>query len=72
MEEATRSALGAELGATPPEFLDELDEAELRDLTDALAEARARQADAVEEAIERALRFVPWVLRGTVRKVLIG
>lgn len=72
MEKATPSSLGAELGASTPPFLDALDERELADLTNALAEARARQGEAVEEAIERALRHVPWVLRGTVRKVLIG
>lgn len=72
MNESIRSALGVELGAAPPRFLDELDDRELRDLTAVLSEARLRQADEVEEAIDKAMRFLPWGLRGTVRKVLIG
>lgn len=72
MNESTRKALRAELGASPPYFLDDLDDAELLDLTSALSDARARQAEAVEEAIDKAMRYLPWGLRGAVRKVLLG
>ncbi len=72
MNEPTRRVLTAELGPSLPHFLDELDESELMDLASVLSEARARQAEAVEEAIDRAMRFLPWGLRGAVRKVLLG
>jgi len=72
MNESTRKALRAELGTSPPHFLDDLDDAELADLANVLSEARTRQAEAVEEAIDKAMRYIPWGLRGAVRKVLIG
>jgi len=72
MNESTRKTLRAELGAAPPYFLDDLHDAELVDLASALAEARARQSEAVEDAIDKAMRWLPWGLRGTVRKVLLG
>ena len=72
MDESIRTALRRELGTSPPKFLDELDEAKLHDLAAVLSQARVRQADEVEAAIDRAMRFLPWGLRGTVRKVLIG
>lgn len=72
MNESARRALTPELGPSLPHFLDDLDEAEQLDLAAVLSEARARQAEAVEEAIDRAMRFLPWGLRGAVRKVLLG
>ena len=72
MKESARTALREELGAAPPHFLDDLDDAELAALASTLAEARARQAEALEDAIDKAMRWIPWGLRGTVRKVLLG
>lgn len=72
MDEPVRTALREELGSSPPAFLDELDDRELRELTEVLSRARVRQAEEVEEAIDRAMRFLPWGVRGTVRRVLIG
>ena len=72
MDEATRSALQTELGSPPPPFLDQLEPGELADLAALLEHARVRQADEVEAAIDHAMRFLPWGLRGAVRKVLIG
>ena len=72
MRESTRDALREELGAAPPYFLDDLDDAELLHLAGGLSEARARQAKAVEEAIHKSMGFLPWGLRGAVRKVLLG
>ena len=72
MEDSTRSALTALLGPSLPASMERLDDAELMDLATALTEARARQDEAVEAAIDRAMRFIPWGLRGTVKKVLIG
>ncbi len=72
MDESIRSALTAELGPSLPGSIEQLDDAELADLATALAEARVRQAEAVEAAIDKAMRFIPWGLRGTVKKVLTG
>lgn len=72
MNESTRTALREELGAPPPPFLDELDGAELDRLARTLSEARERQAEAVEEAVGKSLWFLPWGLRGAVRKALLG
>ena len=72
MNDETRHALSSELGASLPFFLDDLDEAELRDLADTLSRARVRQAEELETAIDRAMRFLPWGVRGTVKKVLLG
>ena len=72
MDASTRRALADELGQSLPRSLDRLDDAELVDLARALEQARVRQEEAVEAAIDKAMRFIPWGLRGTVKKVLIG
>lgn len=72
MNQSTRTALNAELGASLPFFLDDLDEAELQALARTLSEARARQAAALEEAIGKSMWFLPWGVRGAVRKALLG
>lgn len=72
MDESNRRALRSELGASPPSFLDDLDDAELADLATALSEARELQAEALEDAIDKAVRYLPWGFRGAVRKVLLG
>ena len=72
MNESMRTAFREELGAAPPHFLDDLSERELSDLAKALSEARIRQAEALEHAIDRAMRFIPWGFRGAVKAVLLG
>jgi hypothetical protein len=72
MNESTRAALREELGAAPPYFLGDLDDRELSDLLKALSEARVRQAEELEVAIDRAMRFIPWGFRSAVKKVLLG
>ena len=72
VEDPTRRALATELGTSLPRSLDRLSDAELMSLARALEHARIRQEEAVETAIDRAMRFIPWGLRGTVKKVLIG
>ena len=72
MSESVRKTLREELGTAPPAFLDDLDEVELVQLARALSEARTRQTEAVEEAIGSSLWFLPWGLRGAVRKALLG
>jgi hypothetical protein len=72
VNEATRTALREELGAAPPYFLDDLPDRELEDLVKALSDARIRQAEELEDAIDKAMRFIPWGFRGAVKKVLLG
>ena len=38
----------------------------------ALAEAHIQQSVALDAAIDRTLRYLPWPLSGLVRRVLIG
>ena len=65
---AVREAYGEPL----PDRLDRLTDAELDDLVAALAEAHAGQSRALDAAIDRTLRYLPWPLSGLVRRVLLG
>jgi len=65
---AVREAYGEPL----PERLELLSDAELGDLVAALAEAHAEQSRALDAAIGRTLRYLPWPLSGLVRRVLLG
>ncbi|CAN5515121.1 hypothetical protein BH20ACT17_BH20ACT17_20730 [soil metagenome] len=65
-------ALEAELGATAPDGLSALTDTQLRSFGDALHEAKARQSEALERAIDQALEFVPRMVRGAARKTLFG
>jgi hypothetical protein len=64
--------LRAELGAAPPKGLDALTDEEIADLAGALRVARERQSAALAKAMEDALRHVPRLLRGPVRKMMAG
>jgi hypothetical protein len=68
-QDATRP-LRKELGGELPEGLAALDGEELRDLADALRDARKRQSEALADATREVLGYVPRLLRGPVRKVL--
>ncbi len=70
MSEDGLKALEAELRASAPEGLRGLRQADLRDLADAVAEARHRQAAELQAAGDQALRHIPRLLRGPIRKVL--
>ena len=65
-------ALEAELGARPPEGLDAIAAADLRALTTLLRDAKRRQSEALDGAVEEALEIVPRMVRGPVRKILFG
>jgi hypothetical protein len=65
-------ALESELGASVPEGLKALTEAQLGGFTDLLRDAKLRQSDALESAVEEALEIVPRMVRGPVRKILFG
>ncbi|CAM5405814.1 hypothetical protein SAVIM338S_02080 [Streptomyces avidinii] len=57
-------------GARPPASFAGLEEAELARLAGALEAERARQAEGLNRAAEEALKLVPALARGAVRKVL--
>jgi hypothetical protein len=65
-------ALASELGAAPPDGIARLDDAQLRVIADLLREAKRRQSDALESAVDEALEIVPRMVRGPVRKALFG
>lgn len=58
------------LGAKPPKALATLDDAQLADLAAALGDARRRQREALQSSADGALKIVPRLLRGPVRKAL--
>lgn len=70
MDEQAFAALEAQLGSKPPAGLARLDTGELHDLTEAVREARRRQAAEIDAVADRALGFVPRVLRGPIRKIV--
>jgi hypothetical protein len=63
-------ALHARLGAAPPESLRALSASELTDLVGAVDDACQRQGEALAAAGERALNYIPRLLRGPVRRVV--
>jgi hypothetical protein len=70
-----KEALGeleSEVRAEPPRGLSALSKAELEDLTDAVRDARHRQAAELQLAGEKAFRHIPRLLRGPIRKVMGG
>ncbi len=64
------SSLQNELGGAPPADIFKLQDGEIEALTRALAQARASQSAALDQALTRALEFVPGMMRGTIRRVL--
>jgi type IV secretory pathway VirB2 component (pilin) len=65
--------LEAALGAPPPPGLAEgVPEAELAALAALVRAARARESAALAEATEGALDHVPRVLRGPIRRIVLG
>ena len=63
-------ALRARLGDSAPDSLRTLSDTELRHLSDALADARHRQAAALAAAADRALSHIPRVLRGPIKRIV--
>jgi ribosomal 50S subunit-associated protein YjgA (DUF615 family) len=63
-------ALRARLGDTPPAALRALAGPQLEDLVTAVTDARRRQGEALAAAGERALGYIPRLLRGPVRRVM--
>ncbi|UMP01607.1 hypothetical protein [Amycolatopsis sp. EV170708-02-1] len=62
--------LTGQLGGPVPAGIEALADHEKQDLSNALRDARHRQAKALAEAGEEGLKYVPALLRGAVRKVV--
>jgi hypothetical protein len=63
-------ALDEQLGAPAPRSLAALTDAQVRDLADSVRAARHRQTAELAAGGEQALRHIPKLLRGPVRKVV--
>ena len=66
----TNDALHTALGAPPPRSFEQLRPEEREFLAYALQEERTARNEGLGRAAEEALRLVPAVLRGPVRRVL--
>ncbi|HUR84480.1 MAG TPA: hypothetical protein VMY78_03985 [Solirubrobacteraceae bacterium] len=64
--------LEGELDARVPEALDVLGRDDLLLLADLLHDAKAHQAQELDEGVEASLEIVPRLMRGPVRKILFG
>jgi hypothetical protein len=64
------AAVEAQIGSEPPAGLTRLSDEELNDLAPAIRAARRRLAAEIAAAAERALGYVPRLLRGPLRKVV--
>jgi hypothetical protein len=60
------------LAAEPPASVLALDDAARGELADLLEESRQRQSDSLQEAFAATLKYVPFPVRGIVKKVLLG
>ncbi|AZM52706.1 hypothetical protein DMA15_08930 [Streptomyces sp. WAC 01529] len=67
---AARERLSAELRDEPPSSFDQLTPDRLTVLADALERQRASRAAGLTEAAEEALKLVPALARGPVRRIL--
>jgi hypothetical protein len=63
-------ALEAELRGSLPASLARLDDDQLRDLAQAIRDARRRQVVELKAAREQSLAHIPKLLRGPVRRVV--
>ena len=72
MGEDPRTALREELGDSAAAALEPLSDADAERFAALLADARGREAAALEEAAESSLSFVPRFARGTIKKLVFG
>ena len=64
------TALEAQLRAAPPAGVAKLEAAHLEHLAGSIRAARRRQGEELEAAGDQALRHVPKLLRGPIRKIV--
>ncbi|WP_420464609.1 hypothetical protein [Panacagrimonas sp.] len=67
---AATDALRRELGSPPPAAFGALPDAVCKRLAEALRDARLRQQQELDQALTRALEYVPALMRRPVRKIL--
>ncbi len=72
MAEAEWEMLKKELRAEPPASLETLEPKEIQRLAEAVRAARKKQQADMATAMESALKHVPALLRGTVRKIFLS
>ncbi len=72
MSSPALSTLNHTLGRPLPAALDKLDAQELGLLNQAVSTLKTEQSQHMRQAMEEALKHVPALLRGTVRKILLG
>ncbi|MEV3856223.1 hypothetical protein AB0J38_18090 [Streptomyces sp. NPDC050095] len=70
MSNEALARLGQELGSQPPESFEELSAEQVAVLGDALRRERESRASGLNEAAESALKLVPALARGPVRRIL--
>ncbi|MFC7306444.1 hypothetical protein ACFQVC_19735 [Streptomyces monticola] len=70
MSTDAQSQLSTEVGARLPESFGRLDPGQLTLLADALRRERESRAAGLNEAAEEALKLVPALARGPVRRIL--
>jgi hypothetical protein len=70
MADEALNELRQQLRGDVPPGLTALSESDLRDLADAIRDARHREGEALAASGERALHRVPRLLRGPIRKVV--
>ena len=69
---SARERLETEYGDQLPAGLAALTDAQQAQLADAIAATRTRQAEALAEATDNGLDFIPRMMRGAVKRVLFG
>ncbi|MGW6354188.1 hypothetical protein ACWFR5_03065 [Streptomyces sp. NPDC055092] len=70
MSNEARARLSTELGDQPPQSFGELTEAQTLLLATSLRRERERRAAGLGDAAEEALKLVPALARGPVRRIL--
>ncbi|HEY5195919.1 MAG TPA: hypothetical protein VIJ51_02705 [Solirubrobacteraceae bacterium] len=72
MNENAERILKSELGGKAPRGMDGLTEADMAGFAGMLHDAKRRQSQELEEAVDQALEIVPRLVRGTARRILFG
>lgn len=63
-------ALREAIGGEAPQAFEALDAEALQDLAGLIESSRRRQQQALQQSLEDALRYLPRLLRGPVRRIL--
>jgi hypothetical protein len=72
MNQNAERILKSELGGKTPHGMDLLAEADMAAFAGVLHDAKRRQSQALQDAVDQALEIVPRLLRGAIRRILFG